>query len=122
VSAQILEKLKAHGWLKQQNLIGGVWRDANSGKRYDVIDPATGAVIGTIPWSGAAETKAAIEAAHSAFKTWSRTLASTRADILHKMAAILRDNAEELASMLTLEQGKPLAEARIEVQLSAGYF
>lgn len=57
-----VETLKSGGWLRQQVAIGGVWRCANDGKRHDVADPATGKVIGTIAWSGAAETKAATDA------------------------------------------------------------
>ena len=121
MTTQLIETLKGGGWLREQNAIGGTWRDADSGERHDVINPATGAVIGTIPWAGRAETKAAIDAAHVAFKTWSTTLASERANALLRMAAIMRENVELLGSMLTLEQGKPLAEARAEVLLSANY-
>ncbi|MDE1150096.1 MAG: NAD-dependent succinate-semialdehyde dehydrogenase [Azospirillaceae bacterium] len=117
----ILNNLKAAGWLRERNAIGGTWRDAEGGARYDVGNPATGAVIGTIPWAGAVETKAAIDAAQAAFGPWSRELATTRADALLRMAAVIRDNADLLASMLTLEQGKPLAEARGEIQLGANY-
>jgi succinate-semialdehyde dehydrogenase/glutarate-semialdehyde dehydrogenase len=113
--------LKADGWLREANAIAGRWQAAENGATRDVIDPATGAVIGTIPWSGAAETKAAITAAHTAFQFWSQTLAGERAAALLRMAAIMRDNLETLAAMLTLEQGKPLAEARTEVLLSANY-
>jgi succinate-semialdehyde dehydrogenase/glutarate-semialdehyde dehydrogenase len=116
-----VETLKADGWLKQNNAIGGVWRDADDGKRHDVTDPATAKVIGTIAWSGAAETKGAIEAAQKAFKTWSQMLAVERATALLRMAAIIRDNVEQLAAMLTFEQGKPLAEARAEILLGANY-
>ena len=120
-STPLIDTLKAGGWLREQNAIGGHWVDADSGETHDVINPATGAVIGTIPWAGRVETKAAIEAAHAAFKAWSMTLASERADALLRMAAIMRENVDLLASMLTLEQGKPLAEAKTEVLLSAGY-
>src|ERR1700761_2843258 len=101
-----VETLKADGWLKQNLAIGGVWRDADDGKRHNVTDPATGKVIGTIAWSGAAETKAAIDAAQTAFKSWSRMLAAERATALLRMAAIMRENVEQLAAMLTFEQGK----------------
>ncbi|MEP7457589.1 NAD-dependent succinate-semialdehyde dehydrogenase [Phyllobacterium sp. SB3] len=117
----LLEMLRADGWLREVNAIGGDWRAADNGATQDVSDPATGTVIGTIAWSGATETRAAIEAAHVAFKSWSQTLASERAAALLRMAAIMRENVELLASMLTLEQGKPLAEARTEVLLSANY-
>ncbi len=113
--------LKADGWLREANAIAGRWQPAETGATRDVTDPATSAVIGTIPWSGAAETKAAITAAHTAFQSWSQTLAGERAAALLRMAAIMRDNLETLAAMLTLEQGKPLAEARVEVLLSANY-
>ncbi|MDF0488443.1 NAD-dependent succinate-semialdehyde dehydrogenase [Sphingomonas sp. H39-1-10] len=117
----ILTKLKADGWLREMNAIGGEWRSADSGRTEEVTDPATGTVIGTIPWAGAAETNAAIAAAQAAFKPWSMTLAAERAAALHRMAAIIRDHAELLASMLTLEQGKPLAEARAEILLGSQY-
>ncbi|SDA10957.1 NAD-dependent succinate-semialdehyde dehydrogenase [Sphingomonas sp. NFR15] len=117
----ILTKLKADGWLREMNAIGGEWRSADSGRTEEVTDPATGTVIGTIPWAGAAETNAAIAAAQAAFKPWSMTLAAERAAALHRMAAVIRDHAELLASMLTLEQGKPLAEARAEILLGSQY-
>ena len=117
----ILATLKAEGWLREQNAIGGAWRDADDGRRYDVADPATGRQIGTIAWSGAAETTAAIQTAQAAFKSWSALLAGERANALHRMASIIRDNADLLAAMLTLEQGKPLVEARGEILLGANY-
>ncbi len=91
MTTKLIETLKSGGWLKEQNAIGGTWRDADNGERHDVIDPATGAVIGTIAWSGRGETKAAIDAAQAAFKLWSMTLASERAEALLRMAAIMRE-------------------------------
>ncbi|WP_225032203.1 NAD-dependent succinate-semialdehyde dehydrogenase [Paraburkholderia sp. XV] len=116
-----IANLRADGWLRQNNAIGGEWHAADSGKTCDVTNPATGDIMGTIAWAGAIETKRAIEAAHTAFKSWSTTSASERAAMLHHMAAVIRENADLLASMLTLEQGKPLAEARGEVLLGASY-
>lgn len=121
MTTQLIDTPKAGGWFRVQNAIGGTWRDADNGMRHDVVNPATGAVIGTISWSGRAETTAAIDAAHAAFKTWSTTLDSERADALLHMAASMRENVELLGSMLTLEQGKPLAKARAEVLLSTNY-
>lgn len=92
MTTQLIEALKAGGWMREQNSIGGTWRSADSGETHDVINPATGEAIGTIPWAGRAETKAAIEAAHAAFKTWSMTLATERAEGLLRMAAIMREN------------------------------
>ena len=117
----ILDTLKADGWLRETNAIGGVWGAADTGETLDVTNPATGTVIGTIAWAGSVETNAAIDAAQAAFKTWSMTLAAERAAALHRMAAVIREHAEPLAAMLTLEQGKPLAEARAEILLGAQY-
>jgi len=83
----LLDTLKSNGWLREQNAIGGTWQDAETSKRHDVTDPATGKSIGTIPWS------CADEAAHKAFRPWSQKLAGERADALHRMAAIIRENA-----------------------------
>ncbi|MCC2976558.1 NAD-dependent succinate-semialdehyde dehydrogenase [Sphingomonas sp. PL-96] len=121
MSNPLLEQLKAAGWLRQKNAIGGVWRDADDGATCEVTDPATGEVLGTVPWSGAAETRQAIEAAHAAFAGWSAALAADRAAALHRMAALIRENVDLIAAMLTLEQGKPLSEARGEVLLGASY-
>ena len=116
-----VKSVKTAGWLKEQNFIGGEWMGADSGATHAVEDPATGQPIGTIAWSGTAETRRAIEAAQGAFRTWSMTAAAERARLLLKMAELIRQNAEVLASMLTLEQGKPLAEARGEMLLGADY-
>jgi succinate-semialdehyde dehydrogenase/glutarate-semialdehyde dehydrogenase len=113
--------IKSAGWLKELNFIGGAWTGAGDGAIQAVQDPATGTAIGTIAWSGTAETRRAIEAAHGAFSTWSMTTATGRASLLLKMAEIIRQNVEILASLLTLEQGKPLAEAHGEILLGANY-
>lgn len=117
----ILQTLRTDGWLREDNAIGGAWLGADSGESHEVANPATGQVIGTIAWSGAAETRAAIDAAQGAFATWSTTTAEERAGALSQMATIIRSNADLLASMLTIEQGKPLAEARGEILLGANY-
>lgn len=106
---------------REANLIGGEWVQADSHQSFDVTDPATGQVIGTAPNAGRAETARAIEAAHQAFQKWGRSLAQERAEKLLKLAQLVRQNQEDLARLLTLEQGKPLAEARGEVGISAAY-
>ena len=121
MTSSVLKTIKSAGWLQELNCIGGEWKAAESGATHPVQDPATGTTIGTIAWSGTAETRQAIEAAHAAFGTWSMTTAAERATLLLKMADIIRQNVEVLASMLTLEQGKPLAEARTEMLLGASY-
>ncbi|MFG1190893.1 NAD-dependent succinate-semialdehyde dehydrogenase [Xanthobacter flavus] len=102
-------------------LIGGAWVDADGGETISVNNPATGEIIGTIPKAGAAETRRAIEAAAEAFKTWRATTAAERASKLHKLADLILANADELALILTTEQGKPLAEAKGEIGASAAY-
>ncbi|MEL6921845.1 MAG: NAD-dependent succinate-semialdehyde dehydrogenase [Pseudomonadota bacterium] len=108
-------------FLSESNYLGGQWVAADSGKTMPVLDPATGAVIGTIPVSGAEETRRAIEAAEAAFPAWRKRTALERANLLMKLHDVILENREPLAQLLTLEQGKPLAEARAEVGGSAAY-
>ena len=112
---------KANPFLKEANLINGEWVQADSGKTFDVTDPATGKVIGKVPESGTAETRRAIEAAHAAFDSWKRTSAAHRASLMRKLHDLILKNQDALAELLTLEQGKPLAEAKGEVGMSAAY-
>ena len=106
---------------REANFIGGKWVQSDSGKTFDVNNPATGAVIGKVPNCGTDETRRAVEAAQAAFEGWSGTTAAARAEILRKLAAAIDRNKEDLARLLTTEQGKSLTEARGEVGLSAGY-
>jgi succinate-semialdehyde dehydrogenase / glutarate-semialdehyde dehydrogenase len=106
---------------KEQNLIGGAWVGADKGGTITVTDPATGAVYGHVPSCGAVETRRAVEAAHAAFPAWRKKTAAERAGLLMKLAALIRENTEALATILTMEQGKPLTEARGEVGGSAAY-
>lgn len=108
-------------FLMQANLIGGDWTGADSGKTIDVTNPATGAVIGTVPASAEAETERAIAAAKAAFESWSRTDLSYRVGLMQKLHDALLDNQEALAQLLTAEQGKPLFEARGEIAIGAAY-
>ncbi|PRY05973.1 NAD-dependent succinate-semialdehyde dehydrogenase [Paraburkholderia sp. BL25I1N1] len=116
-----LDDIKVAGWLKEANYIAGNWVGADDGSTYDVEDPATGTRVGTIPWASGAETRRAVDAAQKAFLTWSMTTAAERAEKLQRMAQLVRDNLDILATMLTLEQGKPLVEARGEMKLGADY-
>lgn len=107
---------------KQERIhVGGQWQEADSRGTLDVVDPATGERIGTVPNAGADETRRAIEAAHAALDEWSRRPAAERAAFLRKLSAVILDHQEVLAEILTREQGKPLAEARGEVGMSAAY-
>ena len=108
-------------FIKQANLIGGQWVAADSGATIDVINPATGKVLGTVPKSSKAETARAIEAAAQAFKTWRKTTANERAQKMRKLHDLILTNLDALAEILTMEQGKSLVEAKGEVASSAAY-
>ena len=93
------------GLLLQSNLIGGTWCGADSGNAIEVTNPATGDVLGQVPDCGSDETNRAIEAASAAFKTWSRSDLGQRVGLLQKLHDALMDNQENLARLLTAEQG-----------------
>ena len=113
--------LKDPSLLREQCYIDGEWVDADSGKTIDVTDPANGDVIGTIPNMGAAETKRAIDAAHTAFQSWKRTTAKERAAILRRWFDLMMENQEDLAVLMTREQGKSLTESRGEIAYGASF-
>jgi len=104
--------------LKDRCLIGGKWVGT---PKLEVNNPATGALVGRVPDLGVGETRAAIEAANAAFPAWSAKLAKERAAILRRWYELQRDNKEDLALLMTTEQGKPLAEARSEVDYAASF-
>jgi succinate-semialdehyde dehydrogenase/glutarate-semialdehyde dehydrogenase len=107
--------------VRQSNLINGQWVGADSGQTIDVIDPATGETIATVPNAGQAETQRAIDAAHEAFPGYSGLTLGERVALMRKLHDAIQDNLEGMAQMLTAEQGKPLSEARAEVGSSAAY-
>ncbi len=111
----------SNAYLKQENLIGGEWVDADSGETIDVTNPATGDVLGTVPKCGKAETARAIEAAQEAFESFRKTTALERSKMLRRLHDAIMDNQETLARLLTMEQGKSIVEARGEVGMSAQY-
>ncbi|MEX1197157.1 MAG: NAD-dependent succinate-semialdehyde dehydrogenase [Pseudohongiellaceae bacterium] len=106
---------------RQQCYVGGQWIDARSGKTLEVDNPATGEILGTVPLCEGEDTLQAIAAADQAFRTWGRTVAAERGDALYRWHALMLENVEDLATLMTLEQGKPLAEARGEVQYAASF-
>lgn len=106
---------------REANLIGGDWVGAETGATLPVTDPATGEEIGRVPNSGRNETKRAISAANAAFHDFRKTTADTRAQMLRDLHAAIMDHLDPLARLLTLEQGKPLAEAKAEVASGARY-
>jgi succinate-semialdehyde dehydrogenase / glutarate-semialdehyde dehydrogenase len=101
--------------------VNGQWIAADNGKTHPVTNPATGETLGTVPDCGKAETARAIEEANAAFPAWRAKTAKERAKILHKLADLVEANAEALGVLLTVEQGKSLAEAKGEVNFSAAY-
>lgn len=106
---------------RQQALIGGAWRDADTKAVVDVVDPAILSVLGTVPDMGGDETRVAIDAAAEAFRSWKRKTHAERAALLERWHDLMLENEEDLALLLTLEQGKPLAEARGEIRYGASF-
>ena len=107
--------------IRQANLVAGDWITADSGRTIDVTNPATGAVIATVPNCGTAETRRAVDAAHAAFPAFAAMPLGERVALMRKLHQLIVDNLDDLAALLTAEQGKPLAEARGEVGSSAAY-
>jgi len=113
--------LKDPSLLRQQCHVDGQWIDADDGGSMPVIDPASGRPVGTAPVLRAAETRRAIEAANRAWPAWRRKTAKERSAILRKWQDLMLANLDDLALILTTEQGKPLAEAKGEVTIGAAY-
>jgi succinate-semialdehyde dehydrogenase/glutarate-semialdehyde dehydrogenase len=113
--------LKDGSLLREQCYIDGAWHDADGKATIEVTDPSSGEVIGTVPKMGADETRRAIEAASAAFKSWRRTTAKERAAILRRWFDLMIENQEDLAILMTREQGKPLTESRGEILYGASF-
>jgi len=114
-------RLKDPSLLRTKACIAGEWCDADSGATLDVRNPATGELVATVPRAGRAETLRAIEAADRAFKAWRGTTAEHRARILRRWFELMTEHQDDLALIMTSEQGKPLAEARGEIAYAAAY-
>jgi succinate-semialdehyde dehydrogenase/glutarate-semialdehyde dehydrogenase len=114
-------QLKDQSLFRQQCYIDGNWCDADSKATINVVDPASGGVIGTIPKMGAAETRRAIEAADAALVAWRSKVAKERSVILRKWFDLMLANQDDLALLMTTEQGKPLAEAKGEITYAASF-
>ncbi len=106
---------------REKAFIDGAWVDSDSAARFDVENPATGAVIGRVPDMGATETARAIAAADAAWPAWRSLLAKDRAAMLRRWFELIIAAADDLALIMTTEQGKPLAEARGEVLYAASF-
>ncbi len=105
----------------QQAYFAGQWRDAEDNATFEVNNPATGETIGTCPSLTENDVEQAIEAAQQAFRTWSTRTAVHRANVLKRWHALILENKEELARVMTTEQGKPIKESRVEIDISAAY-
>ncbi|MCP4954912.1 MAG: NAD-dependent succinate-semialdehyde dehydrogenase [Photobacterium aquimaris] len=106
---------------KQKAFINGEWINAYSGKSTVITNPATTDVIGHVPLMGVEETRTAIEAADKAYRQWSKTTAKYKATVLRQWYDLIVENTAELATILTLEQGKPLNEAKGEITYAASF-
>ncbi|SPO54630.1 succinate-semialdehyde dehydrogenase I, NADP-dependent [Pseudomonas sp. JV551A1] len=114
-------ELKDPDLLRQAMLIGGQWVQADSGQTIEVRNPATGELVARVPNGGAAETRRAIEAAECAMKGWRMTLPKQRAIVLRKLYELMHEHIDDLAMIMTAEQGKPLVESRGEILYAAGF-
>jgi succinate-semialdehyde dehydrogenase/glutarate-semialdehyde dehydrogenase len=112
---------KTSHFMREANLIDGEWVRASTGATIDVINPATGLKMGTVPKSGRAETRRAIEAADAAFQTWRKTSALERSKLMRALHDAIMDNQQPLAELLTTEQGKSITESKGEIAISAAY-
>ena len=117
----IREKLEANPLFRQQCYVNGTWCDAKSGETLAVTNPATGEEIGTIPLMGRDETREAIEKAQAAWPAWKAMTARARAEILKKWYQLILDHADDLAYILTVEQGKPIVQSKGEIINGAAF-
>ncbi|MBB5553626.1 NAD-dependent succinate-semialdehyde dehydrogenase [Rhizobium lentis] len=113
--------LKDPSLLRSQCFISGEWRDADDGRVIDVTNPADGSVVASVPRMGAGETQRAIESAEQAQSGWKALSGKQRAAVLRNWFELLIENQDDLAAIMTAEQGKPLPEARGEIAYAASY-
>jgi succinate-semialdehyde dehydrogenase/glutarate-semialdehyde dehydrogenase len=113
--------LKDEYLLRQRCYIGGAWTDADDGKTIPVTNPATGETLGSVPRMGGAEARRAVEAANAAWPAWRKKTAKERSVILRRWFDLVMANQEDLAVLMTAEQGKPLAESRGEIAYAGSF-
>jgi succinate-semialdehyde dehydrogenase / glutarate-semialdehyde dehydrogenase len=114
-------KISDSGLFRQQIYMAGNWADSDSGKSIEVTNPATGTAIGTVPRCGQAETQRAIKAAEAAQRAWAKMPVKERSAILRRLNDLMLRHVDDLASIMTAEQGKPLAESRGEIVYAASF-
>ena len=113
--------LKDGSLLRSQAYISGEWRDADNSATFEIRNPASGEAVSTVPLMGAIETRRGIDAANDAWPAWRTQPARARAAILRRWHELMIENADDLARIMTAEQGKPLAEAKGEIQYAASF-
>lgn len=121
MSSHATPSLSDPSLFRQQCYVNGQWIDADDGATIKVNNPATGEILGTVPRFGTAETRRAIEAANEAWPAWRAMTAKQRADILRNWFNLMMANQNDLGVLMTLEQGKPLAEAKGEIAYGASF-
>jgi succinate-semialdehyde dehydrogenase/glutarate-semialdehyde dehydrogenase len=121
VSMSLRERLKDSGLFREQAFVGGAWVDAAAGATLAVTDPATGAEIGKVPALGAEETRQAIKASEEAWPAWRARPNSDRGRLLEEWCRLMLQNIDDLSLIMTMEQGKPLAESAGEIRYGAGF-
>ena len=113
--------LKDPRLFRESCYIDGAWVSSPTGATIHVDNPATGEILGTVPKLGAGETRAAIGAANAAFPAWAKKTGKERAAVLRRWFDLMMENQDDLARLMTLEQGKPLAESKGEVAYAAAF-
>src|SRR5436189_5479262 len=116
-----MQRLKNHALFKQACYINGEWQLADNSQTIAVKNPFDQALVGTVPECGAAETNRAIQAAYAAWQSWRELTAKERSNCLWRWSALIEQNKEDLAYIMTLEQGKPLEEARAEIDYANSF-
>ena len=117
----LAKQLRDSTLLRQENYINGEWVLAKSNATLEVINPATGQVVGSVPALTAEETRIAIESAYAAMPSWRSMVAKERSLIVRRIADLMLENIDDLATILTAEQGKPFLESKGEIVYSAGF-
>jgi succinate-semialdehyde dehydrogenase/glutarate-semialdehyde dehydrogenase len=107
--------------LLEKGYVGGAWIEADDGETFPVVDPATGNELARVPRMGADETRRAIDAARDAYPAWRGELAKERARMMRRWANLMLEHRDDLALLLTAEQGKPLQESNVEIEYAASF-
>ncbi|MEE4217216.1 MAG: NAD-dependent succinate-semialdehyde dehydrogenase [Xanthomonadales bacterium] len=116
-----LERLQDTGLYRESSYIDGEWHAGENGETMDVTNPADGALVGTVASVSKEQSKAAVEAAHRAFTDWAMRLPQERSVILHRWYELMMQHRDDLALLMTLEQGKPLSESLGEISYAASF-